>query len=88
MRKTRHAPAADHTGQWDHRSNTMTKIEEAIAQHPYMLHIERIICISALMTDAERAALTAWAEEAVESAIPFDASNWPGWSAVARRVAH
>lgn len=66
----------------------MTKIEEAIAQHPYILHIERIICISALMTDAERAALTAWAEEAVESAIPFDASNWPGWSAVARRVAH
>ncbi|OUM00044.1 hypothetical protein [Variovorax sp. JS1663] len=66
----------------------MTKIEEAIAQHPYMLHIERIVRIAPLMTNAERAALTAWAEEAVESAVPFDASIWPGWSAVARRLAH
>ncbi|KWT70817.1 MULTISPECIES: hypothetical protein [unclassified Variovorax] len=66
----------------------MTEIDEAIAQHPYMLHIERIVRMAPKMTDAEREALADWAEDAVESFIPFDASNWPGWQAVARRLAH
>lgn len=66
----------------------MTDIEEAIAQHPYMLHIERIVRMYPMMTESERSALTDWAEDAVEGVIPFDASNWPGWTAVARRLAH
>lgn len=31
-----------------------TETEEGIAQHPYMLHIERIVRIYPLMTEAER----------------------------------
>ena len=61
---------------------------DAIAQHPYMLNIERIVRNYPLMTEAERSELTEWAEDAVDSFIPFDASNWPGWTAVARRLAH
>ena len=64
------------------------EIDEEIARHPYMLHIERIVRMYPLMTEAERSALTDWAEEAVDSVIPFDASNWPGWYAVARRLSH
>ncbi len=52
-----------------------------------MLHIERIVRIAPLMNEAERSALTEWAEDAVESIVPFDASNWPGWYGVARRSA-
>lgn len=68
--------------------NQRVEIEEAIARHPYMLHIERIVRIAPLMNEAERSALTEWAEDAVESIVPFDASNWPGWYGVARRLAH
>ena len=66
----------------------MTDIEEAMARHPYMLHIERLVRMYPMMTEPERSALVDWAEDAVEGVMPFDASNWPGWTAVARRLAH
>lgn len=82
-------PSASRTA---HPLNLMAKqrveIDEEIARHPHLLQIERIVRIAPLMTEAERAALTDWAEDAVESLLPFDASNWPGWTAVARRLAH
>ena len=66
----------------------MSDHNEAIAQHPYMLNIERIVHIAPRLTEEERDALADWAEEAIESSVPFDASAWPGWFAVARRLAH
>lgn len=65
-----------------------TEADEAAAQHPYMLNIERIVRIFPKMTEAEREALTEWAEEALDGPIPIDTSNWPGWGAVAKRLAH
>lgn len=63
-------------------------IKEAIAQHPYMLNVERIVHMAPRLTEEERDALIEWAEDAVESPIPFDTTAWPGWHAVARRLAH
>jgi hypothetical protein len=67
----------------------MSSSTETFAEHPYMLNLERIACAAHQLTDDERRELTAWAEEDIEeSRSTFDATRWPGWYAVVRRLSH
>jgi len=63
-------------------------MNEPAAVHPYMLNLERIVRMAPKMTVEEREALAEWAEDALESTVPFDAITWPGWRDVVRRLSH
>lgn len=66
----------------------MTKIDDAVSQHPNWLSFERLAILNENLTGAERAELMAWERANVKGDGAVATTDWPGWQAVIARVSH
>lgn len=62
-------------------------MDESIAQHPFILTVERMLSMIPQMTSEEKMALDAWEKDNLGEGGK-GTTDWPGWSDVAARLSH